>query len=85
MGEKDDKGDWVTRPDKGMLIFLGKNYLEQSDRIDHTTKGERLPTGQPAEFDFTQLGDKDFLAFGDLLKKAEQIKKPKNLDEKKVH
>ena len=29
--------------DRVMLIWLGKQYLDQSDRTDHTSKGEKIP------------------------------------------
>lgn len=70
VGAFNAKGDLVMKPDKGMLIWLGKNHLEQSDRIDHTTKNKPLPgaTG----LDLSQLSDKEFKQFGLLVKKAKE-------------
>lgn len=64
---KATKGDGDTQ----MLKHLGKNYLGQAERIDHTTKGEKLPSSAPTtEMDFTALEDDEFLEFGRMLEKA---------------
>jgi hypothetical protein len=39
--------------DKTMLIWLGKQYLEQSDKIDHSNKGEK--------FDFNNISTDDLI------------------------
>lgn len=85
VGERDQEGKQLTRPDKGMLIWLGKNHLGQSDRFDHTSKGEKLPGSQAVRSDFTRLTNKEFLQFGELLKKAEKPSAPKNPDAKDMH
>lgn len=33
--------------DKTMLVWLGKQYLEQKDKYDHTTDGEKLTYTDP--------------------------------------
>jgi hypothetical protein len=40
--------------DKTMLIWLGKQYLEQSDKIDHSNKGEK--------FDFNNISTDELVS-----------------------
>lgn len=43
--KKDDDGNvigWLQQPSVAMQIFLGKNYLGQSDKQDITTGGEKI-------------------------------------------
>ena len=43
--KKDDDGNivgWLQQPSVAMQIFLGKNYLNQSDKQDITTGGEKI-------------------------------------------
>ena len=39
-GEKDKAGDYIVKPSVVMQIFLGKQYLGQSDKLEQTNKGE---------------------------------------------
>ncbi len=75
MGAFNKKGDVVMKPDKGMLIWLGKNHLDQTDRYDHTTRGDKMPS-PTTTLDMTQLSDKEFDKLGELLEKAKEQKTP---------
>ena len=39
-GEKDKAGNYIVKPSVVMQIFLGKQYLGQSDKLEQTNKGE---------------------------------------------
>lgn len=59
-----------------MLKHLGNNYLDQSHRVDHTSKGEKIEQGGAhplADLDFSKLSKKEFEAFGKMLKKAQPV------------
>jgi hypothetical protein len=38
-----DTKSWISPPDKTMLIWLGKQRCDQSDRMDTTTRGKEMP------------------------------------------
>ena len=56
------------KPDKGMLIWLGKNYLGQTDCLGRTTADDALPAA--SGLDLSLLTEEEFHAFGELIKKA---------------
>lgn len=70
LGSFNKKGDVVMKPDKGMLIWLGKNHLDQTDRLVTTPKGDGLPT---SGLDLSALSDEEFAALGKMIVKARDL------------
>lgn len=56
---------------KTMLIWMGKQHLEQRDRHDHTTKDLPLPGNTSINaLDLSKLNKEEFDKFGELLEKS---------------
>jgi len=70
LGSFNKEGDVVMKPDKTMLIWLGKNHLDQTDRLDTTIKDN---TVTPSGLDLSALSDKEFKALGALIAKARDL------------
>ncbi len=66
------------RPNKTMLIWLGKNHLNQTDRLDTTSKGESVAPG--SGLDLSKLSDEQFAALGVLIATARDLN-PDNKDQ----
>jgi len=52
LGKLNDDGSWLEKPNVTMLIWLGKQYLGQSDKSDITTGGDKI-----TEIDYSKLSE----------------------------
>lgn len=52
LGKMDSEGNWTEKPNVTMLIWLGKQYLGQSDKSDITTGGDKI-----TEIDYSKLSE----------------------------
>lgn len=62
-------------PDKAMLIWLGKNRLEQSDKQDVKQTAVNTNYNKEVEPDYSHLTDEELLEYRDLMQKAAELQK----------
>lgn len=86
LGDADRK----IRPNITMLIWLGKNHLNQTDRIDTTSKGESMVPN--SGLDLSKLSDDQFAELGKLIATARELdpakseqNNPEKADRNNVH